>query len=514
MSVYERGVASRVRILVTERLFVPEVTHDITAICGEVNMSAACNTSSGKVSFEMLNTPNCNFNLGDICTIEFCGRIVFRGRLVKIERSNDWFARTYQFNDESFYLKNQICYPVPTSIEGDSIVKGMLDKYEIGRGYIESTPKVRSRKIFNTSILDAIKSISDELLYFYEKYYVTRQNAGVVEFVDLESDAANTKTLANNALLKIIDYSASTSVEDGVNTYFEFYKNDDQKKSTTYNKKSDSKGNSTTATTTTTDTNGKPITTPQAPTTVTKTQKMIFEPPKVEYTRSRLDLAISCAHMRKSKSELRAYAEKQAEGKPTLYTDTTEVKKGYTLGSVGYKLLGEQFLWGYLPFIKQYEVLPPDSVRNKIIDTNRHPVRNATFTILLDDEFYIPGDKLIVGVDGYEPSEYAIESVETIFSHDCITQKLTAFTWQKVFDSVQETTVNTQAKSVKNTDVYKQTALHEMGSSLLVDVGLDKRGRAEYLKMADPEVAKDLAELKEYTMQTLKEISETITSVE
>jgi hypothetical protein len=129
-----------------------------------------------------------------------------------------------------------------------------------------------------------------------------------------------------------------------------------------------------------------------------------------------------------------ATAEQEVKGKPDIIKDLDSVKKGYSIGSKGYKLTGEVALWGYLPMIKEVPDIPPEEVINHIINVRRNPVRKATFTVLVHTEFHLPGDKLFIGEREDIASVYVINSVTTRFTNESVIQELDIFSWQKTFE--------------------------------------------------------------------------------
>lgn len=425
--------AGRLEIIVKTRS--DNEFHSISAICSNVTMYAMCNSSDGRVEFDMLDVPKLNCRFGDQIVLVLDTKVIFQGKLFSISRSNDIYVRHYIFYDESFYLRNSISYPVPTSIKMIDLVKGLLDKYEIYYSRLDDAgEKVSERKIQNMSILDAINEIVNYVTYMYDKMYVLRQNKGAVEFIDIE--AANIHGFQDSYPL-VIDFNNSENISEQTYNYFEFYKKDNNKKKT----KVDKKGTKTTETVrkdglNQNDTNAmNNAGRSNAPASGTKTKKgkteTKFLTPLVPYEQQKINLEIAMYAIGGVNS---ATAKDEVKGKPELIKDLDSVKKGYSIGSKGYKLTGEVALWGYLPMIKEVPDIPPEEVINHIINIRRNPIRKAHFTVLVHNEFHLPGDKLFIGENEEIASVYVINSVTTKFSNESVIQELDIFSWQKTYE--------------------------------------------------------------------------------
>ena len=424
---------SRLEILIRTR--ADEKFHSVSTICGNVTMYAMCNSADGRVEFDMLDIPTVNCRFGDPITLILDTNVIFQGKLFSISRSSDLYTRHYIFYDESFYLRNTISYPVPTETSMVNLVKSLLDKYEIYYTRIDDAgEKVSERKIQNISILDAINEIVNYVSYMYDKMYVLRQNKGRVEFVDIE--AANTNGFQDSYPL-VIDFSNSEDISSQTYNYFEFYKNDDNKKKTTLDKK----GSKTTTTvrkdglnqndTTEMQVASKNVTPEVGYSTKKGETKVKYLKPLVPYEQQKINLEIALHAVGGVDS---GTAKEEMQDKPDIINDLDEVKKGYSIGSKGYKLTGEVSLWGYLPMIKELPDIPPEQVINQIINVRRNPVRKASFTVLVHNQFHLPGDKLFIGENEEIASVYVINSVRTKFTNEYVTQELDIFSWQKTYE--------------------------------------------------------------------------------
>lgn len=78
--------------------------------------------------------------------------------------------------------------------------------------------------------------------------------------------------------------------------------------------------------------------------------------------------------------------------------------------------------------------MPPESVVNQMANIYRNPVRKASYTVVVFDNLYSPGDKLFIGENEESASVYIIESVTTTFRNECVIQEMQIFSWQKVYD--------------------------------------------------------------------------------
>lgn len=410
--------------------------HSVNTICSNVTMYAMCNSADGRVEFDMLDVPTVNCRFGDQITLSLDTQIIFQGKLFSITRTSDIYVRHYTFYDESFYLRNSISYPVPTETKMIDLVKGLLDKYEIYYSRLDDAgEKVSERKIQNMSILDAINEVVNYVTYMYDKMYVLRQNKGSVEFIDIE--AANVHGFRDSYPL-VIDFNNSENISEQTYNYFEFYKKDDNKKKT----KLDKRGTKTTETVrkdslNQNDTNymndiGKQSNSPASGITVRKGKtETKYLTPLVPYEQQKVNLEIAMYAIGGVNS---ATAEEEVKGKPEIVNDLDEVKKGYSIGSKGYKLTGEVMLWGYLPMIREVPEIPPESVIDHIINVRRNPVRKARFTVLVHKEFHLPGDKLFIGENEEIASVYVINSVTTKFTDESVIQELDIFSWQKTYE--------------------------------------------------------------------------------
>lgn len=407
--------------------------HSVSNICSNVTMYSSCNSSDGRVEFDMMDIPTVNCRFGDQITLNLDSEVVFQGKLFSITRTSNIYVRHYIFYDESYYLRNQISYPVPTKIKMVDLVKGLLDKYEIYYARIDdSGEEVSERKIQSVSVLDAITDIVNYITYMYDKMYVLRQNKGSVEFIDIE--AANVHGFKDSYPL-VIDFYNNENICEQTYNYFEFYKRDDKKAKTSkepkptkpepkkdgYNQNDTNemqniaKGNL--------PEDGKSTNKSK---TVTKYLK-----PLVPYEQQKINMEIAMYALGGINS---ATAKSETEGKPDIISDLDSVKKGYDIGSKGYKLTGEVALWGYLPMIKEVPEIPPEEVINKIINVRRNPIRKARFTVLVHTEFHLPGDKLFIGENEEIASVYVINSVTTRFSDEGVIQELDIFSWQKTYE--------------------------------------------------------------------------------
>ena len=423
--------------------------HSVEHICHNVMMYQGCNSSDGRVEFEMLDIPTINCRFGDTVTFILDGRIVFTGKLFEIRRSKDLYIRTYIFYDESFYLRNAISYPVPAKTTLSEIVVGLLNKYEIRWSRVDSAgEEIDERKICNESILDAINDIVKYVSYMYQKMYVLRQNAGKVEFVDIE--CVNVSGFQNSYPL-VIDFSNSETISEQTYTYYEFFVPDEnfKKKSTSSKKpaktdgKTDGKkqdkpvpfGNPDKDGLSQNDTyadnaRGK-IATGQAKVGGGRSKKTVtkYLKPIIPYEEQAINLEIAMYAVGGVNN-----AADITRDKPTIVKDVDEEKKGYSIGSKGYKLTGEVALWGYIPMIQQVEVMPPEEVVNQIINIRRNPLRRAKFTVIVHGDFHLPGDKLFIGENEEIASVYVIDKVTTTFTGKDVVQELDIFSWQKTYD--------------------------------------------------------------------------------
>ena len=433
-----RRASSRLEIIIKTRS--DGEFHSVSGICENVTMYAMCNSAEGRVEFDMLDVPTVNCRFGDQITLALDTQIVFTGKLFFIGRTSDVYVRHYKFYDESFYLRNSISYPVPTEVPMYKLLLGLLGKYEIHYTRIDHSNEIVSeRKIQNISILDAVNEIVNYVTYMYDKMYVLRQNKGAVEFIDVE--AANVHGFKDSYPL-VIEFSNEENITEQTYNYFEFYKKDDNKKKT----KLDKKGTKTTETIrvesgTGNDVDGlnqndtkamNNINKPKVGETVRKgstTTKYLT--PLVPYEQQKINMEIAMYAVGGVNSST---AEEETSGKPDIINDLDSVKKGYSIGSKGYKLTGEIALWGYLPMIKEVPEIPPEPVINQIINVRRNPVRKATFTVLVHNEFHLPGDKLFIGENEDIASVYVINSVTTRFTDESVIQELDIFSWQKTYE--------------------------------------------------------------------------------
>lgn len=409
--------------------------HTIQSICGNVTMFAMCNSADGRVEFDMLDIPSINCRFGDNIVLSLDSQIIFQGKLFSITRTSDIYVRHYIFYDESFYLRNSISYPVPTETKMLDLVKGLLDKYEIYYSRIDDNGEsVSERKIQDMSILDAINEVVSYVTYMYDKMYVLRQNKGKVEFIDIE--AANVHGFKDSYPL-VIDFYNSETISEQTYNYFEFYKKDDNKNKTTLDKK----GSRTTVrkdglnqndTFEMQESTGKPVFGTKSGHSSSKTNKETkYLTPLVPYEQQKINLEIAMYAVGGINSST---AKGELDGKPEIINDLDEVKSGYSIGSKGYKLTGEVALWGYLPMIKEVPNMPPESVINQIINIRRNPVRKARFTVLVHNDFHLPGDKLFIGENEDIASVYVINSVTTKFTDESVIQELDIFSWQKTYE--------------------------------------------------------------------------------
>lgn len=426
--------------------------HSVEHICHNVMMYQGCNTSDGRVEFEMFDIPTINCRFGDTVTFILDGRIVFTGKLFEIRRTKDLYIRTYIFYDESFYLRNAISYPVPAKTTLSEIVVGLLNKYEIRWSRVDSAgEEIDERKICNESILDTINDIVKYVSYMYQKMYVLRQNAGKVEFIDIE--CANVSGFQNSYPL-VVDFSNSETISEQTYTYYEFFVADENfKKKSKSSKKPEKKDGKTDSKTkyenektvpfgnpdkdglsqndTYADNARGKIATGQAKVGGGRSKKTVtkYLKPVVPYKEQAINLEIAMYAVGGVN-----HAADITRDKPTIIKDVDEEKKGYSIGSKGYKLTGEVALWGYLPMIQQVEVLPPEEVVNQIINIRRNPLRRAKFTVLVRGDFHLPGDKLFIGENEEIASVYVIDKVTTTFTGKDVIQELDIFSWQKTYD--------------------------------------------------------------------------------
>lgn len=420
--------------------------HSVESICGGVTMYQGCNSSDGRVEFDMMDIPTVNCRFGDTITLVLDGRVIFTGKLFEIKRDKDLYARHYVFYDESFYLRNPISYPVPEKVLMSELVGNLLNKYEIVWTRLDSAGEmVDERKIDNQSILDAIQDIVKYVSYTYQKMYILRQNAGKVEFIDVE--CANVDGFQNSYPL-VIDFSNSENISQQTYTYYEFFvadetnkkkspKKDDGKKDDSGKKQNkpvpygnpdkDGLGQQDTYSA---NAQGKIAMGQSKVGSGTRKKSTVkYIKPVVPYKEQAVNLEIAMyavGGVNKAADIVR--------DKPTIVKDVDEEKKGYSIGSKGYKLTGEVALWGYLPMIQQVEVFPPEEIVNKLINIRRNPVRKAKFTVLVHGDFHLPGDKLFIGQNEAIASVYVIDSVTTTFSNSEVVQELDIFSWQKTYD--------------------------------------------------------------------------------
>ena len=415
--------------------------HNVAAVCSNVTMHSACNASDGRVEFDMLDTPQVNCRFGDPIILTLDGKVIFQGKLFTISRSSDVYQRHYVFFDESYYLRNSITYPVPAETRMIDLVTGLLNKYEIKYTRLDDAGEmVSERKIANTSILDAINGISEYVSYMYDKMYVIRTNCGLVEYIDIESTNINGFT---DSYPLVIKFSNSESISSQTYNYFEFYKLDDKKEKTKKDPKSgkpakkgvsadnvDGLGQQDTFAM-----QAKGGTLPKWGNGTSSdgggSTEVKYLKPLVPYEQQKINLEIALYAVGGVNS---ARAKSEMEGKPEIVEDIDQEKKGYDIGSKGYKLTGEVQLWGYLPMIKEVKDFPPEDVINHIINIRRNPVRKASFTVLVHKELHLAGDKLFIGENENLASVYVINSVTTKFTDEGVIQELDIFSWQKTYD--------------------------------------------------------------------------------
>lgn len=414
--------------------------HSVESICGNVTMHQGCNSSDGRVEFDMMDIPTVNCRFGDTVTFILDGKVIFTGKLFEIKRDKDLYVRHYVFYDESYYLRNSISYPVPEKVLMSELVGNLLNKYEIGWSRLDSAGEmVDERKIDNQSILDVIQDIMKYISYMYQKMYVLRQNAGKVEFIDIE--CANIDGFQNSYPL-VIDFSNSENISQQTYTYYEFFVADETNKKKSPKKDGGKKedkpvpyGNPSSdglgqQDTYSANAQGK-IAMGQAKggSGSKKKSTVKYLTPIVPYEEQAINLEIAMyavGGVNKAADIVR--------DKPEIVKDVDEDKKGYKIGSKGYKLTGEVALWGYLPMIQQVEVFPPEEIVNQIINVRRNPVRKAKFTVLVHGDFHLPGDKLFIGQNEAIASVYVIDSVTTTFRNSEVIQELDIFSWQKTYD--------------------------------------------------------------------------------
>lgn len=456
------------KTLISVKTVADGKVHSIESICQNPTMSQGCNSADGRFEFDMLDIPSITLRFGDPIKVFFGSEEVFMGRLFEINRTDDIFIRHYIFYDESFYLRNVINYPVPKVAKMSEIIQGMLSRFEINcERFDDNGEEVQEIKIKVTSLLDAVMEILEYVSYMYQKMYVFRMNYGKLEFVDIEKAATRG---FRDAYPLVINFKNTEEISSQTYNQYVFYKSDQVMKPSTATPPksgaadtSSSKGAVKKLTDKFSDVVKNSLSQKSKETKFGKrggkVTKYEFLTPLVPYEEQRINYEIAYAAI----GGLNA-AYEAAKTKPELIKDVDEKKAGYTIGSKVYNLTGEIATWGFLPFVRQVNEMPPEEVVNQMVNIHRNPVRKASYTILVYDYLYVPGDKLFIGENEDVASVYIIESVRTSFYNECVIQELEIFSWQKIYDE-QKLLVEQTLEKIKsegaNTTTLKSISMSD-----------------------------------------------------
>jgi hypothetical protein len=436
--------------------------HSVESICLNVAMYQSCNSTDNRVEFDMMDVPDINCRFGDAVRVSLDSEIVFIGKLFEISRTSNIFTRHYVFYDESFYLRNVVTYSLPKKGLMKDILTSMLSRYQISVGrFDDNGEEVDNLKFKVVSIIDAFKEISDYVSYMYQKMYVFRSKGGYLEFVDIEK--AETRGF-RNAYPLVLDFTNEEEISSQTYNEFIFYKADEKPKESSAEPKKaadikETKVESAEDQLENSEEQKKP-----APKKQKRTKEYEFLEPLVPYEEGRINYEIAYGAIGGINAAVIA-----AKTKPELIKDVDSEKEGYTIGSKIYRLTGEVERWGFLPFTRQVNKMPPESVVNQMANIYRNPVRKASYTVIVFDNLYSPGDKLFIGENEESASVYVIESVTTTFRNECVIQEMQIFSWQKVYD-VQKLFVEqkmAELSELNGNSEPKQLSLVEQKSLIL-----------------------------------------------
>lgn len=184
---------------------------DISDLAADISYETVISDQPGKLTFKCVDDDSVIFNKGSVISLQVEDKGLFYGYVFasKCDDSNMIEVTAY---DQLRYLQNKDIYII--SGKSASQVFEMVCKDKQLRNYKVVSPTksiIPSRIHDNVSLFDVINFGIGHELRFNRKWYLLRDNFGILEFIDIAKLAipANKLTLSDNDLITKFSYEST-----------------------------------------------------------------------------------------------------------------------------------------------------------------------------------------------------------------------------------------------------------------------------------------------------------------
>lgn len=201
------------------------ITYNVSTIISDITVDTSIFDNAGKCTFKVLNLPNFSFKEGATFALVVNGYRLFKGYVFKRRMSKDKKQIEVTCYDALRYLKNQDTktYEGLTSAQifADACNDLVLPYTITSSSSYPTAPVVHDAK----SYYDMIKTALDETLTNTKKYYIIRDNFGVLQHVNVldlrapffVSDESN-----------LVNFTYETSIDTDTYNQIKLYRDNDE----------------------------------------------------------------------------------------------------------------------------------------------------------------------------------------------------------------------------------------------------------------------------------------------
>lgn len=160
---------------------------NISEVISDISITSYFEDNAGKCTFTVLRVDGLAFWEGATVTIVIEGKTVFKGYVFTKERDEEVYKIKVTCIDQLRYLKNKDIM-IFEGMTASDIFKRICEKVSLNYKIVSPSKFICSPRINdNKSYYEMIKYAMDETLINTGKCYMIRDNAGVLEFVDVKT---------------------------------------------------------------------------------------------------------------------------------------------------------------------------------------------------------------------------------------------------------------------------------------------------------------------------------------
>lgn len=164
-----------------------EKLYDISDVIGNLEITTNIENDAGKASFDLIKCDDIQFSEGATVSIQLDGHKMFRGFVFSKKSTQDLEIVSVTCYDQLRYLKNKDSY-VFENMTSDEIFARICNDFVLSYRVVDKSSYVCApRSNDATALYDMIKSALDDTLINTSRWYIIRDNYGVLEHINVMS---------------------------------------------------------------------------------------------------------------------------------------------------------------------------------------------------------------------------------------------------------------------------------------------------------------------------------------